>query len=123
MTSFRVDIPADPRWLHVPRTVVVTAAGRFENASELADLSLVLDEATLAVAAATGVTGISVSGITDEGSIAVDVVGTGREIDHEEEGIDLLTVALDTLAPGHTVVRSSHEYRISLRFGDRHSRP
>ena len=119
MTSFRVDVPADPRWLHVPRTVVVTAAGRLDSPSDLADLTLVLDEATLAVATAPGVAGVSVSGTTGRESIAVDVVGTGQDIDQQDDGIDLLTVALDTLAPGHTVARSTHEYRISLRFGDR----
>jgi hypothetical protein len=65
------------------------------------------------------VTGVSVTGTTSEQSIAVDVVGSGQDIDHQDDGIDLLMLALDTLAPGHTVVRSSHEYRISLRFGDR----
>lgn len=119
MSSFTVDVPADPRWLHVPRTVVVTAAGCLDDASELADLGLILDEATLAVATAPGVTAVSVTGTSDEQSITVDVVGTGQDIDHRDDGIDLLIVALDTLAPGHTVERSSHEYRISLRFGDR----
>jgi hypothetical protein len=119
MTSFRVDVPADPRWLHVPRSVVVTATGHLDDGSELADLGLVLDEATLAVATTPGVTAVSVTGTTGEQSITVDVVGSGQDIDHVDDGIDLLMVALDTLAPGHTVVRSSHEYRISLRFGGR----
>jgi hypothetical protein len=119
MTSFTIDVSADPRWLHVPRTVVVTAAGCLDDASELANLGLVLDEATLAVATAPGVTAVSVTGTTGEGWITVDVVGTGQNIDHRDDGLDLLMVALDTLAPGHTVERSSHEYRISLRFGDR----
>jgi hypothetical protein len=71
------------------------------------------------VATTPGVTEVSVSGTTCETSIAIDVIGSCDDIDHEGDGIDLLRVALDTLAPGHRIVRSSHEYRISLRFGDR----
>lgn len=119
MATFRVDLPADPKWLHVARTMTDTSAAAALSADtgELDDLALVVGEATLAVTTTVGVTEVSVTAETSPESMRVDISGIGDLIEYDDDGINLLTVALETLARRHSVSRSPTEYRISLEFG------
>jgi hypothetical protein len=124
MATFRVDLPADPRWVHIVQTMTVANAASCLplDAGELDDMSLVVGEAVLSVSTTPGVTAVTVVSDTTEDTTTIEVVGTGDELDHEADGLDLLDVALHSLTRQHAISRSDREYRISLGFGESASR-
>lgn len=107
MARFRLELPADPRWLHVVRIMTVaTAASSLQfDVGELDDLELAVWESVSSVTTTGGVT-----------ELTLQVAGRVSDIVCEPEDLDLIEVALDALTQRHHVSREPERYRISVGF-------
>lgn len=112
MSGFSLEIPADPRWLHVARSVVLTAVGVSDSVpSDFEAFALAVGEACLELSTTPGVTTISAT--LDSGGSGVELVGRGESIEADGPS-PLLELILGAGARGFTIETEESRYSFTL---------
>jgi hypothetical protein len=119
MNGFSLEIPADPRWLHLARSVVLTAVGVSDVVpADLDGLALAVGEALLELSTTPGVNTISATFEPALGDADVQLVGRGESIAPESLP-PLLELILGAGARGFRVDGGDSEYGFTLPLGSR----
>lgn len=119
MRSLDLEIPADPRWLHVARSVVLTAIGVSDTVpADLDAFALAIGETLLELSTTPGVTTISVTldPIHEAGEVAL--VGRGESIEADGSS-PLLELILGVGARGFVIELGESQYSFILPLGTR----
>lgn len=119
MSGFSLEIPADPRWLHVARSVVFTAVGVSDAVpSDFDALALAVGEALFELSTTPGVRTISATFESVSGRGVVELVGRGESI--APEGLSpLLELILGAGARGFTTEAGESHYSFTLPLESR----
>jgi hypothetical protein len=117
MTSFSIDLPADPRWLHVARASALAGLSAMPTAHVdfLDDAMLAVGESVLEVAVVPGVERLKVRIVTSAERVDVEVEGAGDEIDTDDAGRGVFALILEGLAGDLAAETTATSY--TVRFG------
>lgn len=119
MNGISLEIPADPRWLHLARSVVLTAVGVSDVVpADFDGLALAVGEALLELSTTPGVNTIAATFEPESGHGEVKLVGRGESIAPESLP-PLLELILRAGAPGFKVDAGDSEYGFTLPWGSR----
>jgi hypothetical protein len=119
VSSLSLEIPADPQWLHVARSVVLTAVGVSDLApGDFDAFALAVGEALLELSTTPGVTTISATLDSVSGGSGVELVGRGESIATDGPS-PLLQLILGAGARGFTIETGESQYSFTLPLGTR----
>lgn len=117
MAAFQMDFGADPKWLHVARTVAAASGGTLDADVEfIEDLTLAVGEAALEVCVTPGVSTLGIKVDSTHQTLAVSIVGRGTQVDHSAGTNPATAMVLEAVTDAYRVSREDTEYLIDLEI-------
>lgn len=116
MTSFSLEVPADPIWLHLARAAATTGVSSMPTAHVdfLDDAILAIGESLLEVCVTPGVELLDVAMSVASSEFTVAISGRGESISYDESDLTVFGLVLEGLTEHRDVRRLDGEY--SIRF-------
>ena len=113
MSVFSIEVPADPRWLHVARATAIAGVSAMPTADVdfLDDALLAIGESVLEVATNPGVAQLGMRVEISDDLFAIDLTGTGDEIEYDD-GDGVFEAVLSGLADERSIRREREGYAV-----------
>jgi hypothetical protein len=116
MTSFSIELPADPKWLHVARASTLAGVSVMPSAHVdfLDDATLAVGESVLEVAVTPGVEQLAVHVETSDERFGLLVEGVGDEVEHDVAKGSLFELVLRGLTDDVSTEISGTRYAVRV---------